>query len=63
MVFHLLHLKKDMELKISELVHLLVTETLGYKNYLLQGGDWGSFISSRISHLYPKSILGLHLNF
>ena len=33
------------------------------KNYFIQGGDWGSFISSRISHLYPKSILGLHLNF
>ena len=49
--------------EISELIHLLVTENLGFKNYFLQGGDWGSFISSRISHFYPKSILGLHLNF
>lgn len=36
---------------------------LGYDKYITQGGDWGSFITRTMSHLYPESVLASHLNF
>nr|CAB3242937.1 epoxide hydrolase 1-like [Phallusia mammillata] len=33
---------------------------LGYKKYYLQGGDWGSYISTAIAMLYPSNIKGIH---
>ena len=29
-------------------------ERLGHKEYYLQGGDWGSAISTHISIMYPR---------
>nr|UTQ10530.1 juvenile hormone epoxide hydrolase-2 [Antheraea pernyi] len=37
-------------------------QRLGYKQYYIQGGDWGSVICSALATLFPKEILGLHLN-
>ena len=42
--------------------HIELMRLLGYKRYGLQGGDWGSAISSWHARLAPKQILGLHLN-
>jgi pimeloyl-ACP methyl ester carboxylesterase len=42
--------------------HKLMTETLGYKRYAAQGGDWGSPIASRIGYCYRPSLYGIHLN-
>ena len=38
-----------------------MTETLGFKKFCIQGGDWGSFIASRFACDYPE-LFGLHLN-
>ncbi|EFO26793.1 hydrolase [Loa loa] len=35
---------------------------LGFSRYLLQGGDWGSNIATKIAFYYPENIIGLHLN-
>ncbi|XP_068088770.1 epoxide hydrolase 1-like [Hyperolius riggenbachi] len=35
---------------------------LGFKEFYLQGGDWGSLITTIISQMKPDSIKGLHLN-
>ena len=39
-----------------------VMAELGYERYGLQGGDWGSAVSSNIADLYPDRVIGLHLN-
>lgn len=40
----------------------LMTDVLGYDRFAMQGGDWGSFITSRIAYDAPEHIIGLHLN-
>ena len=34
---------------------------LGYEQYVVQGGDWGSSISSWHAKLVPEQVLALHL--
>lgn len=40
----------------------LMTDVLGYRRFAAQGGDWGSFIVSRLGHSRPESVIGIHLN-
>ena len=47
--------------KIAKIHHELMT-ALGYKKYLVQGGDWGSTVSKWSAELFPNEVLGLHLN-
>jgi pimeloyl-ACP methyl ester carboxylesterase len=35
---------------------------LGYDKFGAQGGDWGSFITSRLAVMYPERLTGIHLN-
>ncbi|KAI4480828.1 hypothetical protein M0804_009925 [Polistes exclamans] len=35
---------------------------LGFEKYYIQGGDWGSFITSSMAAVYPEKISGLHSN-
>jgi len=39
-----------------------MTENLGYKNYIAQGGDWGATISNWLGHDHSKSCKGIHIN-
>ncbi len=40
----------------------LMTETLGYKRFGVQGGDWGAVIASCIGYTRTSSVTGVHLN-
>jgi microsomal epoxide hydrolase len=40
----------------------LMTRVLGYERFAMQGGDWGSFVTSRIAYTHPERVVGLHLN-
>jgi microsomal epoxide hydrolase len=40
----------------------LMTQTLGYKRFGVQGGDWGSMIASLIGYQQPEQTVGVHLN-
>jgi microsomal epoxide hydrolase len=40
----------------------LMTEVLGYGRFAAQGGDWGSFIASRLAHAHAERLVGIHLN-
>ncbi|HEV2955095.1 MAG TPA: epoxide hydrolase [Xanthobacteraceae bacterium] len=40
----------------------LMTDVLGYQRYAAQGGDWGSFITSRLACDHPERLIGIHLN-
>ncbi|KAL4873204.1 hypothetical protein BDV12DRAFT_98633 [Aspergillus spectabilis] len=46
----------------AEALHNLMI-ALGYKEYAIQGGDWGSFIARTMAQKYPKQIKAIHLNF
>lgn len=35
---------------------------LGYKQFVVQGGDWGSIIGNSLATLYPENVLGYHSN-
>jgi len=35
---------------------------IGYNNYVAQGGDWGSPVSSAMARLAPVGLLGIHIN-
>lgn len=47
---------------IAELWSGLISE-LGYEKVLVQGGDFGSGISTALALRHPEQILGLHLNY
>ncbi len=47
---------------MAELFHELMTETLGYSRYAVQGGDWGAAITSRIGEAHAASVHGIHIN-
>ena len=48
----------------AEVFHTLMTEELEYSQYFLQGGDWGSVVTSFMAALpgATQHVLGLHLN-
>ena len=43
-------------------LHDLMTETLGFRKFAAQGGDWGAGTASLIGQKYPSSVCGIHLN-
>lgn len=36
--------------------------TIGFKKWVVQGGDWGSVISQNMAVLYPQHLIGMHSN-
>ncbi|PCH01215.1 Alpha/beta hydrolase fold-1 [Penicillium occitanis (nom. inval.)] len=46
----------------AESMHALMTR-LGYAEYIIQGGDWGSFIARAMALRYPQQSKAIHLNF
>jgi microsomal epoxide hydrolase len=40
----------------------LMSDVLGYRGFVAQGGDWGSFISAYIAYSEPSAVAGIHLN-
>ncbi len=39
-----------------------VMAALGYKRFLVQGGNWGSLIGTEIARQFPDRVIGLHLS-
>ena len=48
--------------KIANILNKLMTEKIGYKNYLAQGGDWGATIANWIGYDHSKSCQAIHIN-
>lgn len=36
--------------------------SLGYNQFLVQGGDWGSLIGGTLATLFPENVIGFHSN-
>ncbi|KAM6916196.1 epoxide hydrolase 1 [Xenentodon cancila] len=43
-------------------IFLTLMERLGFSQFYLQGGDWGSLITTNIAQMKPDCVKGLHLN-
>lgn len=48
--------------RMALIFNKLMTEILGYKSYIAQGGDWGGTISTWLGYDYPKFCEGIHIN-
>ena len=48
--------------EIARTFATLMTDVLGHERFAAQGGDWGSFITSRIAFDVPDRMIGIHLN-
>ena len=48
--------------EIADRFASLMTDVLGHHRFAAQGGDWGSFITSRLAYSYPNRLIGIHLN-
>ena len=48
--------------EIARTFATLMTDVLGHDRFAAQGGDWGSFITSRIAFDVPDRVIGIHLN-
>ena len=47
--------------RIAQRMHELMAD-LGYDRYLVQGGDWGAIVATRMAQARPEALLGLHLS-
>ncbi|XP_061914459.1 epoxide hydrolase 1 [Entelurus aequoreus] len=43
-------------------IFLKLMERLGFSQFYLQGGDWGSLITTNMAQMKPQCVKGLHLN-
>ena len=48
--------------KMAEILNKLMTENLGYKDYMAQGGDWGATIANWIGYDHSKCCKAIHIN-
>lgn len=48
--------------RIADALNSLMTDVLGYRNYGVQGGDWGTLIGTRMALRHPANLIGFHLN-
>ena len=49
--------------EMADTLAKLIDEVLGIDRYMVQGGDWGAFVGSRIAFDHPDRVRALHLNF
>jgi microsomal epoxide hydrolase len=47
---------------MAEVFAELMTGVLGYERFGAQGGDWGSFVTSRLAYTHADRMIGIHLN-
>jgi len=48
--------------KISNIFNNLMNQSLGYKNYLAQGGDWGATICNWLAYDHSENCKAIHIN-
>ena len=48
--------------QIADCMADLMVNTLGYRHFAAQGGDWGGFVCSRLGYAHADKLLGIHLN-
>lgn len=46
----------------AKLWNKLVTEIIGHKKYVAQGGDFGALVTSYLGYLFPDTVKSIHIN-
>ncbi|HVW60196.1 MAG TPA: alpha/beta hydrolase, partial [Puia sp.] len=46
---------------IADLFAQLMTDGLGYRRFIVHGGDWGSVIAEQLAIYHPELLAGIHL--
>ncbi|KAE8280463.1 Epoxide hydrolase 1 [Larimichthys crocea] len=54
--------KKGFDSLAAARIFLTLMERLGFSQFYLQGGDWGSLITTNMAQMKPQCVKGLHLN-
>jgi microsomal epoxide hydrolase len=49
--------------EIADCLADLMTDTLGYKRFAVQGGDWGGITAARMGYAHADKLIGIHVNF
>ncbi|PSM42979.1 epoxide hydrolase [Streptomyces dioscori] len=47
--------------KIADILHVLMTEKLGFEKYGALGSDYGALVAGTLGHKYADSIIAIHL--
>jgi microsomal epoxide hydrolase len=47
--------------RVARLLHRLMTEVLGYRQFIVAGGDGGSAIAQSLALQFPGSVIAVHL--
>ena len=48
--------------EIADCLADLMTETLDYRRFAAQGGDWGGITASRMGYAHADKLIGIHIN-
>ncbi len=48
--------------KMAAMINKLMTKTLGFQNYLAQGGDWGGAVCSWLGFDHAPACMAIHIN-
>ena len=48
--------------EIADCLADLMSETLGYRRFAAQGGDWGGIAASRMGYAHAHKLIGIHVN-
>jgi pimeloyl-ACP methyl ester carboxylesterase len=48
--------------EIADSLADLMSETLGYRRFAAQGGDWGGITASRMGYAHADKLIGIHVN-
>ncbi|MEQ2221969.1 epoxide hydrolase [Ilyodon furcidens] len=54
--------KKGFNSLAAARIFITLMERLGFSQFYLQGGDWGSLITTNMAQMRPDCVKGLHLN-
>jgi hypothetical protein len=54
--------KKGFDIRHHARVFNKLMNKLGYEKYVVQGGDWGSWVVRAMATLYPGNVRAVHLN-
>lgn len=48
--------------EMADILADLMSETLGYRRFAVQGGDWGAITAARMGCVHADRLIGLHVN-
>ena len=49
--------------EMADILAELMSDTLGYRRFAVQGGDWGAITAARMGYAHADKLIGIHVNF